>query len=50
LIEFQQRYDFGDFLRMFGKSEAPVIKVDLGMEPSKLQVGQLYFLAPMFAH
>ncbi len=50
LIEFQQRIEFGDFLRMFGKSEAPTIKVDLGMEPSKLQVGQLYFLAPMFAH
>src|ERR1051326_703705 len=50
LIQFQQRYDLGDFLRMFGKTEAPVIKVDLGMEPSKLQVGQLYFLAPMFAH
>jgi protease-4 len=49
LIQFQQRYELGDFLRMFGKTEAPVIKVDLGMEPSKLQVGQLYFLAPMFA-
>lgn len=49
LIQFQQRYDIGDFLRMFGKTEAPTIKVDLGIEPSRLQVGQLYFLAPMFA-
>jgi protease IV len=51
LIQFQQRYDLGDFLRMFGKSQAPpVVKVDLGVEPPKLQVGQLYFLAPTFAH
>jgi protease-4 len=51
LIQFQQRIDLGDFLRMFGKSQAPtVVKVDLGMETPKLQAGQLYFLAPMFAH
>jgi protease-4 len=52
LIQFQQRYELGDFLRMFGKSQAapPVVKIDLGMEPSKLQVGQLYFLSPAFAH
>lgn len=51
LIEFQQRYDLGDFLRMFGKSQAPpVVKVDLGIDAPKLQVGQMYFLAPMFAH
>jgi protease IV len=51
LIQFQQRYDLGDFLRMFGKSQTPpVVKVDLGLEAPKLQVGQMYFLAPMFAH
>jgi protease-4 len=51
LIQFQQRIDFGDFLRMFGKSQTPpVVKVDLGVDTPKLQVGQLYFLAPMFAH
>jgi len=51
LIQFQQRYDLGDFLRMFGKSQTPpVVKVDLGVEGPKLQVGQMYFLAPMFAH
>jgi len=51
LIQFQQRYDLGDFLRMFGKSQTPpVVKVDLGFDAPKLQVGQLYFLAPTFAH
>ena len=51
LIQFQQRYDIGDFLRILGKSPAPpVVKVDLGVEAPKLQAGQMYFLAPMFAH
>jgi protease-4 len=50
LIEYQQHYDLSDFLRMFGKSEARTIKVDLGMDPPKLQFGQLYFLSPTFAH
>lgn len=51
LIQFQQRYDIGDFLRMLGKSPTPpVVKVDLGMDAPKLQVGQLYFLSPALAH
>jgi protease-4 len=51
LIQFQQRYDLGDFLRILGKSPAPpVVKVDLGIDPPKLQVGQMYFIAPTFAH
>ena len=51
LIEYQQRYDFSDIFRMFGQSESRVVKVDLGgLEPPRLQVGQLYFLSPTFAH
>lgn len=50
LIQYRLRYDLSDFLRLFGKSEAPVIKVDLGMEAPKMQAGQLYFLAPTFVH
>jgi protease-4 len=51
LIEYQQRYDLSDIFRLFGQSpEGRVIKVDLGIEPPKLQVGQLYFLSPTFAH
>ena len=49
IVEYQLHYDISDFLRMFGKSEAPVVKVDLGMEPPKLQAGQLYFLSPTLA-
>ena len=51
LIQYQQRIDFGDLFRMLGKSQTPpVVKVDLGVESPKLQVGQMYFLAPSFAH
>jgi len=50
LIEYRQHYDFSDLFRLFGKTEAPVVKVDLGMDVPKLQAGQLYFLSPTFTH
>lgn len=50
LIRYQQRYDLSDLFKIFGKSEAPVIKVDLGLEAPKLQTGRLYFLSPTFLH
>jgi protease-4 len=48
IVHYQQRYDLSDFFRLFGKSEAKVVKVDLGMESPKLQTGRLYYLAPSF--
>ena len=48
LIQYQQRYDLSDFLRMFGKSDAHAIKVDLGVDFPRLRAGQLYFLSPTF--
>ena len=48
LVEYQRRYDLSNIFRLFGKSQAPVIKVDLGMDLPKLQAGQLYFLSPTF--
>jgi len=50
LIEYQQRYDFSDIFRLFGKSDAKAIKIDLGMDAPKLAAGRLYFLAPTFVH
>jgi len=50
IVEYQLRYDLSDIFRFLGKSDAPVIKVDLGMEPPKLQAGQLYFLSPTVLH
>lgn len=48
LVKYQQHYDFGDLFRMFGKSDAKTVKVDLGFQPPKLKAGQLYFLSPLF--
>src|SRR2546426_4178918 len=50
LVEFRQRYDISDIFRLFGQSESRVVKLDLGVEAPKLQVGQLYFLSPTLAH
>jgi protease-4 len=48
LVQYQQHYDLADIFRIFGRSEPTTIKVDLGMDPPKLQAGQLYFIAPSF--
>jgi protease IV len=48
IIEYQQRYDFADFLHLFGKSEAKTLKVDVGLDAPKLKAGQLYFLSPTY--
>ena len=53
LIEYQQRYDLSDILRLFGQTgqnQGRIVKVDLGMDTPKLQAGQLYFLSPTFTH
>jgi protease-4 len=47
LIEYRLPFDLGSVLaRVFGKTEVPALKVDLGFDLPKLQAGQLYFLAP----
>ena len=48
LVQYRARYDLSDFLHLFGKSQAPVIKVDLGVDVPNLKAGQLYFLWPTF--
>jgi protease-4 len=50
LIEYRVRYDLSDFFRMFGKSDAHGVKVDLGVEFPKLEAGRLYFLSPTYVH
>ncbi|MGH7981085.1 MAG: hypothetical protein ACREE6_17040, partial [Limisphaerales bacterium] len=47
LIEYRETYDISNFLRLFGQSEAThagTVKLDLGFEPPRLQMGELYFL------
>ena len=48
LIRYQERFGFGDFFRIFGKTEtpAPTVKIDLGLDFPKLQIGRLYFITP----
>ena len=50
LVQYQQRYDLSDLFRMFGKSDARALKIDLGVDFPRLQAGQLYFLSPTFIH
>ena len=48
LIEYRERYDFGNFLSMFGQNgQAKAIKLDLGVEIPKLRSGCLYYLWQM---
>ncbi|MGA2174149.1 MAG: signal peptide peptidase SppA [Verrucomicrobiota bacterium] len=48
LVEYRMPFDFGSVLaHIFGKTEAPAIKVDLGVELPRLEAGRLYFIAPM---
>jgi len=46
LVEYQQRFDLSDIFRLFGKSDAKKIKIDLGMDLPRLEAGRLYFLSP----
>ena len=50
LIEYQQRYDLADLLKLFGRSDAKGVKIDLGMDLPRLQAGAMYFLSPTFLH
>jgi len=50
LIEYRQRMDFADIFGLLGKTEARVVKVDLGIESPKLQAGCMYFIAPTYIH
>jgi protease IV len=48
LVEYRIPFDIGSVLgRIFGKSDVPAIKVDLGMDLPKLEAGRMYFITPM---
>jgi protease IV len=47
LVEYRESYDISNFLRMFGQSgetHAGAVKLDLGFEPPRLEMGEPYFL------
>ncbi len=48
LIEYRERYDFANFLSMFGQgAQAKDIKLDLGVDIPKLRSGCMYYLWQM---
>ncbi len=49
LIHYEEPFGLGNLFRLFGKTEMPAatIKVDLGLDFPKLQIGRLYFIAPI---
>jgi protease-4 len=50
LIRYQEPFKFSSLFSLFGKSEAATLKVDLGLDLPKLQVGRLYFLSATVLH
>ena len=51
LIEYRERYDISNILRLLGQSElSHSVKLDLGVQLPKLQAGELYFLSPTFVN
>jgi protease-4 len=48
VVQYRMPVDLGSVLmRLFGKTDVPAIKVDLGVDLPKLEAGRLYFIAPM---
>jgi protease-4 len=50
LIKYQEPFDLGNILRLFGKTESRSVKLELGLDLPALQAGRLYFLSPNFLH
>jgi protease-4 len=47
LIQYDPVLGLGDLLGMFGESEARTMKIDIGLDAPKLQLGRLYFVWPL---
>jgi len=48
LIEYQPLFDISDLFGMLGQSgEARTLKIDVGFDAPRLQMGRLYFLCPL---
>jgi protease-4 len=46
VVRYEHIPNISSLLRLFGKSEAPSLKIDLGLELPKLEPGRMYFLSP----
>lgn len=47
LIQYQQPFGLGDLFNIFGQAESRTLKIDLGVDTPRLQLGRLYFLCPL---
>ncbi len=48
LIDYQPLFELGDLFGLLGQSgEARTLKIDLGLDAPRLQMGRLYFLCPL---
>ncbi len=47
LIQYIQPFDLSDILGLFGQAESRALKIDLGVDSPRLQLGHLYFLCPL---
>ena len=50
VVEYRRFSDLGDLLRLFGKSDATAVKIDLGIDLPKLKAGQPYFLSSSYLY
>ena len=50
LVQYERPFDLGNLFRLFGESESRAVRIDLGVQLPKLQVGRLYFLSPTVLH
>lgn len=48
LIQYQQQFSLSSLFRLFGKSDAGKVHVDIGLDIPKLKAGYMYFLSPTF--
>jgi protease-4 len=47
VIEYQPLLGLGDLLGLIGKSEAPALKIDMGLDIPRLELGRMYFICPL---
>ena len=48
VVQYRIPFDLGSvLLHLFGKSDTPALKVDLGMDLPRLEAGRMYFIAPL---
>ena len=50
LIRYQEPFNLSHLFSLFGKAETTTLKIDLGIDLPKLQVGRPYFLSPTVLH